>query len=131
MAEAAHRDAVAAEYATDFAVTFEVALPALRRALRRLPLLGAIAQTHLELLGRVPDTLIARKAGPAAAAVAVRARAVVRAGGVHTARGRAAARRLDRDLRRDGHRLNPGTSADLVTAALFVWLLSGLEGARA
>src|SRR5262249_37520262 len=117
------------EYARDFAVTFEVTLPALRRALRRLPLLGAIAQTHLELLGRVPDTLIARKAGPAAAtAVAARARAVVRAGGSHTARGRAGARRLDRDLRRDGNRLNPGTSADLVTAALFVWLLSGLRG---
>jgi triphosphoribosyl-dephospho-CoA synthase len=75
-------------------------------------------------MARVPDTLIARKAGAeAAAAVAERAKVVVRAGGLGTRRGLAAARRLDRDLRRDGNRLNPGTSADLIAAALFVWLL--------
>jgi triphosphoribosyl-dephospho-CoA synthase len=56
-------------------------------------------------------------------AVARRARAVVRAGGFGTSKGLAAARRLDRTLRQNGNRLNPGTSADLVAAALFVWLL--------
>ncbi len=133
MGLAAHRDVIAAEYTRDFAVTFGVALPALRRAVRRrLSVLDAIGQAHLEVLARAPDSLIARKAGSeAAAAVATRARAVLRAGGLHTARGQAAARRLDRDLRRDGNRLNPGASADLVTAALFVWLLSGLAGVRA
>src|SRR5262249_14068223 len=132
MALAAHRDAIAAEYARDFAVTFGVALPALRRALRgRLSALDAIAQAHLEVLARVPDSLIARKAGAAvAAAVATRARAGLRAGGLHTARGQGAVLRLDRDLRRDGTRLNPGASADLVTAALFVWLLAGPRGVR-
>jgi triphosphoribosyl-dephospho-CoA synthase len=120
----ARRDAVAAEYVRGFAVTFDLALARLRRALRRLSLLDAIAQAHLELMAQVPDTLIVRKAGPAAAdAVATRASAVVRAGGVGTPQGRAAARRLDRDLRRQGNRLNPGTSADLIAAALFVWLL--------
>jgi triphosphoribosyl-dephospho-CoA synthase len=130
MALAEDRDSVAAEYTRDFAITRRVVLPALRRALSRgLSVLDAIGQAHLEVMAAVPDTLIARKAGPAAAAaVAARARAVVRVGGLHTARGRAAARRLDRHLRRDGHRLNPGTSADLVAAALFVWLLE--RGAR-
>jgi triphosphoribosyl-dephospho-CoA synthase len=129
---AAPRDTVAAEYLRGFAVTFELGLAGLRRALRRgFGLLDAIAQTHLELMARVPDTLIARKAGAAAAArVAARARAVVRAGGLATRRGRAAARRLDRDLRRHGNRLNPGTSADLVAAALFVWLLDLPERRR-
>src|SRR5262249_39496735 len=122
---AARRDSVAAEYAGGFAVTFDLALARLRRALARgLSLLDAIAQAHLELMARVPDALIARKAGAVAAAmVADRARAVVRVGGLGTRRGLAAARRLDRDLRRDGNRLNPGTSADLIAAALFVWLL--------
>ena len=122
---AARRDTVAAEYVRGFAVTFDLGLARLRRALGRgLSLLDAIAQAHLELMARVPDTLIARKAGAAAAAaVAARAGAVVRAGGVVTPRGLAAARRLDRDLRRHGNRLNPGTSADLIAAALFVWLL--------
>jgi triphosphoribosyl-dephospho-CoA synthase len=122
---AARRDTVAAEYGRGFTVTFDVALARLRRALSRgLSLLDAIAQAHLEVMARVPDTLIARKAGAnVAAAVAERADAVVRAGGFATRKGLAAARRLDRDLRRDGNRLNPGTSADLVAAALFVWLL--------
>ena len=122
---AAQRDTVAAEYARGFAVTFDLALARLRQALSRgLFLLDAIAQAHLELMARVPDTLIARKAGTVvAAAVAARARAVVRAGGVGTRKGLASARRLDRDLRRGGNRLNPGTSADLIAAALFVWLL--------
>jgi len=122
---AAGRDTVAAEYARGFAVTFDLALVRLRRALARgLSLLDAIAQTHLELMARVPDTLIARKAGAAAAAaVAERARAVLRAGAAGTPQGLAAARRLDQRLRRDGNRLNPGTSADLVAAALFIWLL--------
>jgi triphosphoribosyl-dephospho-CoA synthase len=122
---AAGRDTVAAEYARGFAVTFDLALASLRRARRRgLGLLDAIAQAHLEVMARVPDTLIGRKAGAAAAVeVARRARGVIRAGGFLTAEGLAAARRLDRDLRRAGNRLNPGTSADLVAAALFVWLL--------
>jgi len=130
---AARRDTVAAEYGRGYAVTFDLALARLREALRRgLPLLDAIAQAHLELMARVPDTLIARKAGAGAAArVAARADAVVRAGGIATRRGLAAARRLDRDLRRHGNRLNPGTSADLVAAALFVWLLEAPRRGRA
>ena len=134
---AAGRDTVAAEYVRGFAVTFDLALAGLRRALRRgLGLLDAIAQAHLELMARIPDTLIARKAGAAAAAaVAGRARTVIRAGGLRTRKGAAAARRLDADLRRAGNRLNPGTSADLIAAALFVWLLetpaSGVPAGRA
>jgi len=124
---AAERDAIAAEYAGGFRVTFDLALARLRRALGRgLSLLDAIAHAHLELMARVPDTLIARKAGALAArAVAARARTVVRAGGLGTRKGLAAARRLDAALRKDGNRLNPGTSADLMAAALFVWLLEG------
>jgi triphosphoribosyl-dephospho-CoA synthase len=132
MRHAAARDTIAAEYARGFPVTFGVALAALRRARHQgLDLLGAIAQAHLAVMARVPDTLIARKAGAGvAAAVAERARAVMRAGGLATRKGAAAARRLDADLRRDGNRLNPGTSADLVAAALFVWLLEQRGDAR-
>lgn len=127
MALAAARDSIASEYVHDFAITFGITLPALGRALRQgLRMREAIAQAHLELLARVPDTLIARKAGRRVAeVVSAKARAVVAAGGMHTGRGRAAARRLDRHLRRQGNRLNPGTSADLVAAALFAGLLEG------
>jgi triphosphoribosyl-dephospho-CoA synthase len=127
MALAADRDTVAREYTEDFAVTFTIGVPALRRAIATgLSVLEAIAHAHLELLAAVPDSLIARKGGPSVAeAVSARARDVLRRGGRHTRSGRAAAGGLDRWLRRDGNRLNPGTSADLIAASLFVWLLEG------
>jgi triphosphoribosyl-dephospho-CoA synthase len=131
MALAANRDSLAGEYARDFAITFTVVLPALRRASGRgLGVLDAITHAHLELLAAVPDTLIARKSGPAMAeAVSARARRVLRRGGWHTRPGREAAARLDRWLRRGGNRLNPGTSADLIAASLFIWLLQSRLGA--
>lgn len=126
MALAADRDSIALEYVGDYGLTFDVALPALQKGLSRgRPILDAIVDAHLEIVAAVPDTLIARKAGAAVSRdVAARARRVVRAGGRATARGRAALGTLDRYLRSDGNRLNPGTSADLVAAALFVGLLS-------
>ena len=81
---------------------------------------GAIVRFFLDRLARVPDTLIARKCGPDVAAEASR-----RAAAATDARGVAA---LDRWLRSDGHRRNPGTTADVVAAALFVVLAA--EAAR-
>ena len=111
-------------------MTLTVALPALRRAMRRgLGLLDAIAHAHLEVIATVPDTLVARKCGRAVArVVSARAARVLQQGGWHTRAGRAAVGRFDRWLRRDGNRLNPGTSADLIAASLFVWLLTAGPG---
>jgi len=44
---------------------------------------------------------------------------------VRGAAGRAALETFDAALRGDGNALNPGTTADLVTAVLFVGLLEG------
>jgi triphosphoribosyl-dephospho-CoA synthase len=128
MAAAAQRDAIASEYVTDFAVTFELGLPALADALGDgLPPRDAIAESALRLLAAVPDTLIARKRGAdAAGRIAAGARQVLTAGGVRSARGRTALAKFDASLRREGNVLNPGTTADLVTAVLFVALLEGL-----
>ena len=51
---------------------------------------------------------------------------VLAAGGVRDDAGRAAVEAFDASLRRDGNALNPGTTADLVTAVLFAALLEGL-----
>jgi triphosphoribosyl-dephospho-CoA synthase len=127
MAFAAERDSVASEYATGYAITFGVGLPALRRALRDgLRPRSAVVEAFLALLAAVPDTLIARKRGRAAAErVSADAAAVLAAGGVRDDAGRSALARFDASLRGDGNALNPGTTADLVTAALFVALLEG------
>jgi triphosphoribosyl-dephospho-CoA synthase len=128
MAAAAERDSVAAEYATGYAVTFELGLPALVRALddglRPRP---ATVELYLGLLAAIPDTLVARKRGRRTAErVSVDAARVLATGGVRSDAGRAAMAAFDASLRRDGNALNPGTTADLVTAVLFVALLEGL-----
>ncbi len=80
----------------------------------------------LTILVEVPDTLIVRKRGlDTARRVSARAadvRVAVRAGGPAGRRSLAA---FDAELRDPGHTLNPGTTADLVTAALFVFLTEG------
>jgi triphosphoribosyl-dephospho-CoA synthase len=125
MASAAERDSVASEYVTDFALTFDTGLPALIAALDDgLAVREAIVELHLRLLDHVPDTLIARKVGrDVAARVSDGAREVLAAGGVRTDAGRRALRRFDGSLRESGNALNPGTTADLVTATLFVALV--------
>jgi triphosphoribosyl-dephospho-CoA synthase len=127
MAAAAKRDAIAAEYAGDYAVTFELGMPVLAGALGDgLRPRDAIVELALRILAAVPDSLIARKRGAAAAArVASGAEQVLAAGGVRSAGGRSALAGFDASLRRDGNALNPGTTADLVTAVLFVALLEG------
>jgi len=127
MALAAGRDSVASEYATGFTITFDIGLPALRRALAAgLGPRPATVEAFLELLAAVPDTLIARKRGAdAARRVSEGAAEVLAAGSVRDAAGRAALETFDAALRGDGNALNPGTTADLVTAVLFVGLLEG------
>jgi triphosphoribosyl-dephospho-CoA synthase len=122
MASAALRDSIASEYVTDYALTFDTGVPALAAALGDgLGVRDAIVELHLRLLDEAPDSLIARKAGAdAAARVSAGAREALAAGGVRTAAGRRAVRRFDASLRERGNLLNPGTTADLVTATLFV-----------
>jgi triphosphoribosyl-dephospho-CoA synthase len=128
MASAAARDSIAAEYVSDFALTFETGVPAIVAALGDgLGEREAIVELHLRLLDAAPDTLIARRRGAEAAArVSAGARDVLGAGGVRTAAGRRALRSFDASLREPGNALNPGTTADLVTATLFVALLEGM-----
>ena len=127
MALAAGRDAIAREYVTGFALTFETGVPAVVAARQEgLPWGDTVVEAYLALLDTTPDTHIARKLGAAeAAAVSRRARAVRAAGGTRSAEGRQALDLLDAELRDDRNRRNPGTTADLTCAALFVVILEG------
>ena len=125
MCEARERDAVAREYATCFEITFAIGCPTLADVWRRGGTLSdAIVQTALTVLARIPDTLIARKEGfETAQQVSKRAQRVLDAGGVFSQPGREAIEAFDLALRDDRHRLNPGTTADLTTASIFVFLV--------
>jgi triphosphoribosyl-dephospho-CoA synthase len=127
MALAAERDAVAREYTTDFALTFEIGVPALRAARNEgLAWSDAVVEAYLALLDTAADTHIARKLGPAeAAVVSRRVREVRAAGGTRSPQGRKALAALDAELRDPRNRRNPGTTADLTCAALFVVILEG------
>lgn len=127
MGLAAERDSVAREYVTDFALTFDVGVPSVRAARRMgLPWTDVAVEAFLTLLGSAADTHIARKLGPTeATAISRRAREVLAAGGTQSATGRRALAALDAELRDPRNRRNPGTTADLTCAALFVVILEG------
>jgi triphosphoribosyl-dephospho-CoA synthase len=127
MALAADRDAVAREYVTDFALTFEVGVPAIQASRQEgLAWTEAAVEAYLTLLASTTDTHVARKLGQAEAeSVSRRAREVRAAGGTRSAAGRNALAALDAELRDPRNRRNPGTTADLTCAALFVVILEG------
>jgi triphosphoribosyl-dephospho-CoA synthase len=119
---AADRDLIARQYTTGFAETFAVADAIATHAAAR-PLGEAIVRSFIELLAREPDSLIARKCGlQRAREVTDGAKSVLECLASGEDVYRAALADFDFWLRSDGNRLNPGTSADIIAAALFVLL---------
>jgi triphosphoribosyl-dephospho-CoA synthase len=125
MALAAGRDAIAREYSTGFATTIGIGAPAIRRARADgLSWDQATVEGFLTVLAREPDTLIARKQGlDVARQVSRQAARVMSAGGVRSSIGQAEIEALDIALRDPSNAMNPGATADLTAAALFVVLL--------
>ncbi|MEO8881672.1 MAG: triphosphoribosyl-dephospho-CoA synthase [Gemmatimonadaceae bacterium] len=124
---AADRDDIAHEYVTAFARTFAVGAPALTKARASgLDWPEAIVECYLALLADAPDTLIARKLGlDAANEVRKRAADVRAVGGMRSDAGRRAVASLDLELRDSRNSRNPGTTADITAASVFVVLLNG------
>ncbi len=125
MRAAADRDSIAREYVTDFEITFTIGALTLERSLQELgDPEASVIQTYLTILSRVPDSLVARKCGAReAAGISREAGKILAIGGVSTEQGWRRLRRWDVALRKDGNRLNPGTTADLTASALFVVML--------
>ena len=123
MRAAADRDQIARLWAEGFGPLFAGAVADLSTTVDAgMPLLDAIVECHLRQLAREPDSLIARKHGAAAAAkVSAAAAAILRLSATERPAATAA---FDASLR-SPLRLNPGTTADIVAAALYILLRTG------
>jgi triphosphoribosyl-dephospho-CoA synthase len=124
---AAERDLVARQYTNAFADVFHGPAAWIAEGLSRgLPLGAAIVNAHIWQVARHPDSLIARKCGlTVAIESSQRAAEALSAGSPGESRYEKALSDLDQWLRADGHRRNPGTSADFIAAGLFVLLREG------
>ena len=119
MRSAAGRDRIARQYACGFADLFRHVVPLVDGAIReRGDVLGGIGLAQLRMLAADPDTLIARKHGPQVALDVQRQAMRVDPNDV------ASVWAWDRQLREARPRMNPGTTADLIAAALYVLIRS-------
>jgi triphosphoribosyl-dephospho-CoA synthase len=120
-------DSICSEWINNYPITLDLAYPSLTK---RLPKEGspsdAIVQTFLEVLAKVPDTFIARKTGiEKSRDVSFRAKEILKLGGNETAVGKKMLNKFDKELRRSSNLLNPGTTADILSAALALCVLGG------
>jgi triphosphoribosyl-dephospho-CoA synthase len=118
---AADRDRIAAAYLTDYAEIFEFGLPVLANTRGYTDDQSlAVTTLHMAYLAYFPDSHVARKHGPATAeAVREEARALI---GLWqpVAQRNTLAKLLDFDADLKRRNVNPGTTADLVVATVFV-----------
>jgi triphosphoribosyl-dephospho-CoA synthase len=138
MRPAVTRDFIAREYVQGFSFLARQAVPWFREAAtrddeaERSALWGpgghpavpawefAIVRTHVLLMANGCETLIRRKCGEGVYFDAMSRAAQIRdAGGLLSPASVAAFADFDRWLRADGHRRNPGTTADLIAGVLF------------
>jgi triphosphoribosyl-dephospho-CoA synthase len=124
MALAADRDSVARQYTSNFATILNTAVPTMTASGRfKEDWEQAIIHLHLTLIAKDGDTDIARKCNSIDVhETKRRAESVLRAGWPIAMEGRLRIREFDRWLRAKGSQRNPGTTADLVTAAVFAVL---------
>jgi len=138
MRMARDRDRIALQYADDFHDFFDSVVPVMRSELSQTADIGeAILHGQLRLMAAGRDTLIERKCGREVADEAVRRAAAclpAAVGGRMDIKAGVADNRdadewnktkiadFDAWLRGDGNRRNPGTTADLIAAALY-WLV--------
>jgi len=120
-------DSIAAEWTNDYPITFDMGYPYFIKELKHARDFNtATVHVFLKILSEVPDTLIARKAGKEIAEkISLEAKEILSLGGLTTIEGRKRLFTFDDKLRKAGNMLNPGTTADLVSAVLAVGILEG------
>ena len=128
MQMAADRDSIAAQYTTNFDLVLNFAVPILKSYGSRFATdwERAIIELQIRLMAHQPDTDIARKCGwETAHESAHRAAELLTSEILISDQSQLQVAEFDAWLRAEGSHRNPGTTADLITAALFVALQQG------
>ena len=117
MRMAKDRDRIARQYADSFQDLITCVVPTVQRCIDDAgDLLLGVTHAQIALLAEEPDTLIVRKCGQAKAKMVQQ-----RAASVNIADA-GSLQAFDSLLRSEGQSLNPGTTADLIAAALYILL---------
>ncbi|MDB4777966.1 triphosphoribosyl-dephospho-CoA synthase [bacterium] len=119
------RDWVARQYSRNFETIFDHVIPMIVESQKTINTHEAIVVAHVQTMAKFADSLIARKCGEP---TALRSQQLAQKC-LEQLDSKpdfwAAVRELDFWLRSDGNRRNPGTTADLIAAALFTLIANG------
>lgn len=120
------RDNIAFEYVNNFKIIFEFAYPRFLENDNQLDSINsAIIKTYLEILAEYPDSLIARKSGvKKAEEVSNTTKKLLKNIKSEADLYSRKISEFDNYLRNQTVKLNPGTTADLITAVIFLRILA-------
>lgn len=112
------KDMIAEELSNGMGIIFNFGLPAFEGFYKdEGDIRKALLKTYLLILAKHNDTLIIKKAGAEKARKVSLMAAKVMAGNMSL-------EAFDTELRANRNKLNPGSTADIVSAILFIWLIS-------
>lgn len=122
-----NKDLICYEWVTGFSTIFETGYPYLKEKIfGGTSINNAIVDTFVNILSKNPDSLIIRKRGEKVArSISKEAQKILEMGGSESDDGTSMLWSLDEKLKKENGKLNPGTTADLTAASIFVLLLSG------
>ncbi len=121
------RDNICFELSQGYPISFDTGLDILLQTLKVTHDINlAIINSYISILAKYPDTLISRKYGKEKAKeISSQAMNIIRLGGALSLEGRRELEGLDIELREEDEKVNPGTTADIVAASIFIYLLLG------
>ena len=122
-------DLISSEYSTGFNIILNEGLPYFFKEFSiHNDINIATVNSYLKLLSLNPDTLVIRKSGlKSASYISKEAKKILENGGIASNNGLKQALKLDNELQEQNGKLNPGTTADLISGIIFCALLFGLK----
>ena len=122
-------DLISLEYSTGFNLILNEGLPYFVKTFNQFKDINiATVNTYLKLLSLNPDTLVIRKSGlDLALYISNMASNILEYEGISSEKGLRLTIELDNELQAKKGKLNPGTTADLISGVIFCALLFGLR----